>query len=232
MTTINSDKEVAALKAFAEKRLTKTPTSYERVSVTVNLDAKVLEVYKKELYSEWNQAASIKGVAIPFTEEELSKYVDALICIRVKYVNGERVKVVPQDNIAVPSFLSLVLSNLGLARDTSLGLELYPALEGNVPEIDYDLVHRVSRAVRLLSNLGIEYAEGYTRSRDGSYEFMSMTLIGDYVLSWTNQSHPVYALLASSVGVSGIEAVLSPRINYGSVDHMQSLMRHLVAVKG
>lgn len=227
----DSDKEVLQLKAFAEARITKTPLQYDRVKVTVDLNCKVLDAYKRELFSEWQIAVNQAGRELPFTAEELNRYIDGLVCLRVDYVNGHRVSVMPTDGIAVPSFLSLILSNLGLARDTSMGVELYPEVEQPYT-VDPDFMWKISRMIRLITNLGIEYAEGYLRSRDGSFEFMSMTLLGDYVRTWTKESHPVYALLASVVGLRGIEAVLSPRIVYGMVDHMSSLIRHVVAVKG
>lgn len=231
MTTLNSDKEAVQLKAFADARIAKSPVAFDRVSVSVNLNAKVLTEYKRELFAEWQLAAQVLGRTLNFTEDDLNRYIDQIIAVRVMYVNGQRVAITPTDNLAIPSFLSLVLSNLGLARDNTYGIELYPVLEQSV-DIDPEFLRSMSRNVRILSHIGVEYADGYSRSRDGSYEFMSMTLVDSYVRTWTKDSHPVYALLASTVGLRGIEAVLSPRINYGSEEHMVSLVRHLAAVKG
>lgn len=231
MNTVNSDKEVVKLKAFVSERLTATPDKYDRVAVSINTNAKVLTTYKAELFSEWSLACQVLGRSMLFTQEELSRYIDMLVQTRVSYVQGKRVEISPTDRIAVPAYLSLVLSNVGLAQDSTQGIELYPEMVNEI-QIDKEFMLDISRKIRILSNIGIEYADGYVRSRDGSFEFMSMALIDDYVRTWTKDAHPVYALLSSTLAIRGIEAVLSPRINYGSEAHMVSLVRHLAAVKG
>lgn len=240
MSTNNSsanDKNVLPFKDFAEKRICATPVSFETTEVSIQLDAVVLTEYKAELYASWDQAASMRGFELSFSEEELSKYIDMIIITRVEYTRGRKVLVKPVDGFAVPSFLSCILSNIGLARNADLGIELVPVVERgqrtvSPNEIDYDFMVKISRAIKVLGRIGVEYAEGYTRSRDGSYEFMSMAMIDDYVRNVANTAHPVYALMASVLGVRGIEAVLSPRVNYGSVNHMKTLVRHLAQVKG
>lgn len=224
--------DVSKLKDFVEGRIVATPVSFDRTEVVIDLDAQILSEYKRELFASWNQAVAIMGIDLDFTEGDLSKYIDMLVVLRVDYVNGKRVSVKPTDGVVVPSFLSLILSNVGLARNPDLGIEVYPVvLQAETTPIDADFLWAMSRKIRVLSHAGIEYADGYTRSRDGSYEFMSMTLIEAYVRNATNTVHPVYALMAGTLGVRGIETVLSPRINYGSENHLRSLVRHLAATK-
>lgn len=230
-TKTNSDIALTQLKTFVEGRIATAPVSYDRNEVIIDLDARVLSVYKRELFSAWDAAANFVGRVLPFTQEDLSRYIDMLVLTRIDYVNGKRVDVKPTDGVVVPSFLSLILSNVGLAKNTELGIELYPVCHSDL-NIDVEFMLEMSRKIRLMSNYGIEYAEGYTRSRDGSYDFMSMSLVSDYVRNAANTAHPVYALLACTLGIHGIETVLSPRINYGSVSHMTSLVRHLAATKG
>lgn len=230
-TEKDSFNDVSQLKAFVEGRLVATPVSFDRTEVKIDLNAQVLTEYKRELFASWNQAVAMKGLTLGFVEKDLSDYIDMLVILRVDYVNGKRVDVKPTDGMVVPSFLSLILSNVGLARNPELGIEVYPVVIAEV-KIDPEFMWKISRCIRTLSSTGIEYAEGYTRSRDGSYDFMSMALIDDYVRNASNQAHPVYALMACTLGVRGIETVLSPRINYGLQSHMRSLVRHLAATKG
>lgn len=233
MNTSNKTSDIAfkQVKDFAEGRMSVTPASVDVVNVHVDLFATVLAEYKEELFLSWDQKASMRGMELTFSQEELSLYLDMLVITRVTYCLGKRVDVRPTDGIAVPSFLSLVLSNVGLARNDDLGIELRPAVKSDVV-IDPDFMWRISRAIRALSNIGVEYAEGYTRDRTGSYDFMSMTLIEEHVKCPDKTPHPVYALMASTLGIRGIETVLSPRINYGSVSYMRTLVRHLAATKG
>lgn len=239
MNTNSSDNALLKIKNIASEQLSALPMSYDRHEVVVDLGAKVLTTYKSELYISWSLAAQMRGVNLPFSEEELGLYINYLVVLRVDYVNGKRVKFPPTSGIAVPSFLSCVLSNLGMVKNLDLGLELYPVVDVsnvkgmNLTEEEYEkFMFKMSGAIKTLANLGIEYADGYLRSRDGSYEFMSMSLIDGFIRNTSKDPHPVFALLASTLGVRGIEAVLSPRINYGTESHMVSLVRHLAATKG
>lgn len=225
------DSNLKQVKVFAEGRIAVQPVSFDRHEVEIRLDAGVLREYKRELYACWDAAAQVRGIVLNFTEEDLSKYIDMLIKIRVDYVNSKRVVIGPTDRVCVPSFLSLVLSNVGKVSNVDYGLELIPIVTG-APEIDEEFIWKVSRSIRALSNIGIEFADGYSRSRDGSYEFMTMTLIDGSIRNPDKAPHPVYALMASTLGLRGIEAVLSPRINYGSESHMRMLIRHLATTKG
>jgi len=103
--------------------------------------------------------------------------------------------------------------------------------EISVRDGDVTWLEGFSRKVKALSPLGVEYAEGYTRSRDGSYDFMTMALLGGEVRNISKHPHPVFALLASTLGVRGIESVLSPRVSYGKASHFDSLIRNLAATK-
>jgi len=225
---------VDSLKRFSEERIVAAAVNFDAVNVRIDLGADILTTYSKELYASWDQSASIRGWSIPFAEEELLEYVRALVKIRVDYCAGKRVEIRPTDRIAVPSFLSVVLSNVGLARDIDLGIELRPTLAKDTPQVrdgDVTWLEGFSRKIKALAPLGVEYAEGYTRSRDGSYDFMTMALLEGEVRNISKQPHPVFALLASTLGVRGIETVLSPRVSYGKANHFDSLIRNLAATK-
>jgi len=225
---------VDSLKRFSEERIVAAAVNFDAVNVQIDMGADILTVYTKELYACWDQSASIRGWSIPFAEEELLEYIRALVKIRVDYCAGKRVAIRPTDRVAIPSFLSVVLSNVGLARDVDLGIELRPTLKHDVPKLrddDVEWLEGFSRKVKALAPLGVEYAEGYTRSRDGSYDFMTMALLEGEVRNISKQPHPVFALLASTLGVRGIETVLSPRVSYGRANHFASLVRNLAATK-
>jgi hypothetical protein len=219
------------VKLLAESRIAVQPVSFDSHEVEIKLDAAVLTAYKSELYANWVCAAQSRGINLSFSETDLGNYIDMLITLRVDYVNKKRVEISPVDRIAVPSFLSLVLSNVGRVSNVDYGLELVPIVV-DAPKVDVDFMWNMSRAIRALSNLGVEFADGYARSKDGSYEFMTMTLIDGSIRNPEKAPHPVYALMASTLGLRGIEAVLSPRINYGSESHMRMLIRHLATTKG
>lgn len=231
MSQQDLDRKIDTLKAFAEQRMSVTPAKFDTTEVTIDAESVVLVEYKAELYASWDSVASMRGYDLGFTSDDLSKYIDMLISQRIDYTRGLRVLVKPVDGFAVPAYLSLLLSNIGLARNTDLGIELVPVMKQDV-NVDLAFMTKMSRLIRNLSHMGVEYAEGYTRSRDGGYDFMSMSMLDEHVYNTVNTIHPVYALMASTLGVRGIETVLSPRVNYGSVAHMTSLIRHLAQTKG
>jgi len=224
-----------SLKRFSEERVTAAAVRFDAVNVEIDLGAEILSTYAEELWLAWDQATQLRGWRMPFAKEELLAYCCALVAMRVAYCQGKRVSIRPTDRIAVPSFLSVVLSNVGLTRDVELGIELRPivkpAAEPNPHEDDVEWLEGMSRKIKTLAPLGVEYAEGYSRSRDGSYDFMTMALLEGEMRNIAKKPHPVYALLASTLGVRGIETVLSPRVTYGSVGHFASLVRNLAAVK-
>jgi hypothetical protein len=218
---------------YAAENIIATPAEFSEVNVNINLGAKVLTTYVEELYSNLAMAVRLKGGEIRFDEGTLKKYVNTLIRERVKYVRGERVIIGPTERVVVPSYLSCVLSNVGKARHLDYGVELTPKLTDGEFEFmdDKTEILTFSNGLKLLKGIGFEYAEGYTRDRDGSFEFMTFSLMDGVVKSISKDPHPVYALLSSTLSVRGIETVLLPRISYGSENHLAGLVRTLASLK-
>lgn len=219
-----------AVRQLAEKNLTPMPAGFEEVVVKINCNALVLQAYVEELYANLESAMAIRGGVLQFTLEELHRYVRMLVKARVDYVNGRRVVAKPTDMLAVPSFLSVVLESVGVVSHIDLGLYLTPECEGE--ELDLAFMQRISRMLVILGSVGLEYSKGYSRSKDGSWDFMTMTLIDGYVKAPNKEAHPVYALLSSVIGVRGIEQLLSPRVTYGTESHFQVLVKHCAMLKG
>lgn len=223
-----------AVRGFAEKHITPVPAEYQVVDVNVDLTSAVLQAYGSELYSNIESTVEVRGGRVPFTEQEMHDYLGMLVRMRVDYVNGSRVPFRPTDVIAIPSFVSVVLQNLGVVHHLELGLELRPVIEGEKKawsEDDIALMQKVSRGIMSMGNYGLEYAKGYDRNKEGSFDFMAMSVLNDSVMGTTRDVHPVNALLASTLSLTGIEVALSPRIVYGTVSHFTHLVRHLASLK-
>lgn len=227
-TLVHSD----VVRKLAEESVTPAPNSFDEVDVFIDPYAEVLTEYVTELYSNLENVVTMRGGILGFDEDQLLQYCSNLVVIRVDYVNGHRPMYRPNDSVAVPAYLSVVLSNIGKASHIDLGVELRPVVEDDKrPKISPDEMMALSRKLMALGSFGFEYAKGYERSREGSYDFMTMTVMKGMVLATTRDSHPVNALLAASINMRGIEIILSPRITYGSVAHFKSLIRHLAALK-
>jgi len=217
---------------YIEKNVSPMPAEFSEVNVEVDFKSLVLTTYVEELYSNIMMAVEIKGGNFSITEEDFTKYINTLIKLRVDYVRGFKVAVGPTERLVVPSYLSCVLSNIGRARHLDYGVELVPKLVDNSPVFEKQAdIMSISNALRLLRGIGFEYAEGYTRSKEGSFDFMTMTLIKGVVRNISKDPHPVYALLSSTLNVRGVESVLSPRISYGTETHLANLVRSLATLK-
>lgn len=218
------------LRKLAEKSVTPLPTAMETVEVEINPKAVVLQEYVTELYANLENAMAARGGALTFTEEEFALYIAMVIKTRVDYANNQRVAVRPTDLLVVPSFLSVVLESVGVVDHIDMGIQLVPVCEGVA--VDAAFMQRISRALAVCGAVGLEYSKGYSRSKEGSWDFMTMTLIDGIVKSHSRDAHPVYALLSATLGVTGIEKLLSPRITYGSEGHFKALVKHCAMLKG
>lgn len=221
----------SSLRKFSEGAIQPVPFEFDRVSVSINPNAQVFTTYVETLFQELDSATTLMGGGLPFTHEQLLAYCQNLVKIRVDFVNRNRAMFGPTDKLAVPAFLSVVLENIGLAEDLDRGLELYPTLVPFESAMDVSAMSAMSTRLKTLSRYGFEYADGYSRDRSGSWEFMTMSLIEGYVRSLSREAHPVYALMASVFAVHGVEAAISPRVTYGSEANFIRLVRQLATVK-
>ena len=218
------------VRKLAEKHVPVVPAEIEVVDVVLRPTAEVLLTYVSELVANVENAVSMSGGTLTLTEDDLQYYIQVLLQTRCDYVNKKRVDFRPTENLYIPSFVSLVMSAIGVVFQIDLGVELRPKMESLV-KIDKERVYSISRKIAALGKVGVEYSKGYERSTDGSFDFMAMACIGSIIKSYTKESHPVYALLSSFVETRGAEAVLSPRITYGTLKHMSMLIRIVAGTK-
>lgn len=228
-TSTSSDK---AIEAIAEMNVRPIAAQYDVVDVNLNLNSAVLLTYTEELFNELSGLASMRGGDFPVAMEDFKKYVNTLVKARVDYTNNKRPLFGPTERIAIPSFLSVVLANVGVAVDVDRGIELRPVVDSSDDSfLSKEELLKISGMLKRFSSLGFEYSDGYLRDRKGSWEFMAMTIIEDKVMRDNKESHPVYALLASTLAIRGVETVLSPRIEYGNINHLTSLIRQVACIR-
>lgn len=228
-----NQKWLSNISDLVKTKVTPLPFDFTRQPVKVKLNGIVMATYSTELFRALQSIVDLNGGVLRVTEAQLSAYVRSLVRLRVDYVNGVRVGIRPTDYIVVPSFIHVVLENLGLARDENLGIELYPELDmedSGVLLSDEEMLE-ISNHLRSFGAVGFEYADGYSRDKTGSWDFMAMTIISNIVRTHTHESHPVYSLLASTLELSGVELVLQPRVSYGRTQHLASIVRALVGVR-
>jgi len=194
--------------------------------VSIDLDSPLLLKY---IEVEFNYVSSL-STSVPFTFEQFQQYVTFLVICRVNYVNGVQTIISPTDRVVVPSFLSLLLGNIGKCFDTKLGIQLTPTIHNDVQPSDWIVQnwYVISNFLFSLRNSQYQFSLGYERDRNGSYDYMSMHVVLNCVRNESDKPHPAYALMAATLNLTHSRTVFFPRYNYGSVDDLQHFLVQVV----
>lgn len=209
-------------------RIAPKPVKTLEVEVAVSMDSPVLHSYLDAFYKELGILSRNRGGNVAFSFDDFRKYIATIVKSRVGYVNGERgVTVFYNDDIRVPAFLSNVLENLGLVSIPSRALELRPVYTGEDPGVDLRWMKDISRELKHYEDFGMHFAIGYSRDKEGEQHFMTLQMMEDKVMAMSDEANPAYALLASTLALQGLAAVLGAvnfRTEYAEVSHLQSLV--------
>lgn len=260
------------------KKLTPMPdkqdTPYD-VQFTLCADGHMLAEYANVEFEAIRAYYKDKNGGEPgFTLEDFKKYINTLVFSRIQWVRGRHYIIHPNDKVAVPAFLSVVLMNIGRAEETSLGISLLPDLRKTddvlfrIQEFDareevrkqeWEVQHSVEgvegefrgasdteRNIAIYSLLskdemfiisrhlksinGYQYSDGYLKDRFGTFDFMAMQMVGDYVMRHESSTHPVYGLLSSILEPHLVCSALSPLVRYGNKAYLRGLLWEVVAV--
>lgn len=213
------------------------PVQYDRVAVNFTLDKGVLEGYADALVDNLiNADTSITG---NITTTMMVKYLNTLLLLRIQTVtrDNKRFQYLDQTPMpTVPAFFSVFLENVGLVRDSLLGVELYPSFGGDVsPEGGHVLepigFSAFSRTLARFERAGFEFTTRLPRDVKGSWELMSMQMIQGELRNHDGKSHKVYALLSSMYDQVLTEGVLLPRVSYGPTSRFGGLVKEFAKFK-
>lgn len=239
------------LRELSEKVLTPQALSYQRVAVDLLSAGCLFGDYVEEEFRAVTQMIELRGghlnlsftkkvddvegeeatyVATTLTKADFFKYCNTLLKTRVDWVNGTRALFHPATPIAVPSFLSLLMSNIGLAEDYERGIVLYPQYSPKDVFVEKEMLSISALLHGLSQSFRYEVASGYKRDKMGSWELMAMQLIGGVIVSDDNKAHPVYATMCSVLGLKMLEEVLLPRVRYADVNLLRQLLRQVTSV--
>lgn len=198
---------------------------YETVSVDLSTPMMV-DVYVKSLFDECESVIEHQGGKLRFEKNQLGQYCSALLKMRVSRINRAQVPqwVRNKTSFVVPAFLSVLLSNIGIARDITLGIELIPTWKDDfwISEDDFSLVERELRA---MAKFGFEYADAMPRGTDGSWDLMTMQVVNGEVVNHDGKAHGVFALLGCFLNNQALQTVLLPKVTYGATDRFGSLIK-------
>lgn len=206
-----------------------SPTHVEWTEVPVNVmtDGCLIEEYAKVEYQAIVNKLALSGGIVRVSEEEFINFCKTLVYARICWVNGTKFMHPNTPGILVPAFLSLVIQNIGRASNIALGLALTPV----VPEFTPMSVTEIQKISAFLKSIpGYEGATALPKDKEGCFEFMSMQLIGTAIRTYTPETHPVYALMASIIGPHYIESVLNPRVYYGDINLYRGMLWQITSV--
>lgn len=240
---------------IAKSRIIPTPDTYQTIEVICDSSSDMLKNFASIDFIALKDKVEVTGGSLPedFTVERYAAYLSTLIYSRIQWVVGGRFIIHPNDDIAVPAFPSNVIMNIGRAEDISRGITLVPKSKivvdinsisedqaSNSVLSRWDLAvkkaklltreecRRISMIIKSIP--GAVYAKGYLKDKSGTFSFMSMQLVDSHIKTYTAETHPVYALLASIIEPTLVCDALSPTVRYGDVTYLKGLYWELTTV--
>lgn len=209
------------------------PVEFQRVSVEFSVNTEILRQYAEALVD--NLQNSDTSIASVIDTELMVKYLNTLLKLRIDTVNRSKDRYAYLDACpmpTVPAFFSVYLENVGQARDTTIGVDLFPIFKGSSDDVlDVASFQRVSNSLARFGRAGFEFTTRLPRDVKGSWELMSMQALNDEIRNHDGKAHLVYALLASLVGQTITETVLLPRVSYGQTGRFAGLVKEFARFK-
>lgn len=222
----NDNSKSTKFRNLAEKNVAPVFLKVQEVTVSFLNEGSLIDKYAEIEYSAIEYA--YQPSPMPFTKEEFKNYCLNLVLSRIQYVLNKKPLVYPTDHIMVPSFLMNIIMQIGIAQDLKLGISVKPAEPDSVPAVAIEKMREISFYLEALK--GYEGGFGYPRDKAGSWDLMTMQLIGNEIQRFDAEAHPVYALMASVIGPKLIESVLSPLVKYGDSTLFEGLLWQLTSI--
>lgn len=246
------------INAKVRESIVPTP-DYVQVPVSFKLSTEALKIMAQSLFSHM-QLTLIRDLG--FTVNELEEYLQYVVLQRIAYVNQQLTIVTkdgegkvkkgifrgamrPQDHgLLVPAFLSLVLEQIGWAKDDAIGVELYPELDDSAVEFAVKYHNKrveevkghgaIMAAFMRMESHGMVFAKGFSRDSNGSWDYMAMQCITTEaeteIKRHDKSAAPVYALLSSVLLHHHLNEVMKPRVSYGFTREFKSIITRMATL--
>lgn len=214
-------------KGYAERMLVGTSIEQEAV---ISLDGKsiVFAGYAELTYAEMRSETSYYGTELPLALDEWVNYLKTFLSSRISHCNydSRNIVVYPSDYLRIPAFFELALEQIGRVTDELTGKTLVPKFEAedDWKPLTIEQCKDISRRLAPLETRGFSFSKGYIKDRKGSWEFMSMEVLNGVVRALSRDYHGLYAMFAGLLHNRGISAVMTPQINYGTMDAVRRMV--------
>lgn len=225
-------------KQFANEPISTQATLTVRVNVEPsNLVGDLAFVLHNELHRVLGSAGThlLQDVAA----EDVRKYINTVIWMRVNHVNGVRDNVTKEyaaqyRRCAVPVLVYQLLIGIGEALDRDYGLRFIPEIDLDANDIlgPADFI-KLSNVMFAAQNNGFKVVGGLPNNPIGELPFMAMQHVSQTVTSY-RKDHPVYGFLAAFFKQEQLNSVTGTmhRIVYGYESDYAVNLAHLASAIG
>lgn len=193
------------------------------------------------LHNEMHRVAGAAGQHLlrDVSDEDVRKYINTLVFLRVSHVNGVRNEIVSgllpfYRRCAVPVLVYQLTIGIGEANDRDYGLLFVPELKMDVEDIlNPERFGRISSVMFSLQNNGFKVVGGLPNDREGELAFMAMQHVQQTVTSY-RKDHPVYGFLAAFFTQEQLNSITGSmhRVVYGYQSDYAVNIAHLIHVLG
>lgn len=207
-----------------------TSAQLEQIDVTINPSV-MLGDFAKAYAAELHRRNPLRAEQANITETELSKYFAQIISLRVQYVYDQCRLWRQIKQLNIPSWMQYVLTLIGRVIDYDYGLKIMPYFS---EEVDLNFLLDVSLRLEAFKSDGVTmHKDAFPRSKDGDREMMTMAIIGDYVQSMREISHPIYSYVNAFLGMKLQEEQafkILYRVRYDDVDFIRQMLTSEVSL--
>lgn len=208
---------------------------FDEVKVNISTNNGVLSRYTDDFVVAVEAVVALGGGKVPVSGEDLEKYLKYCVQARVLNLIGDKNVVWKRySTYAIPSFLAVLVAQIGYSTNPDIGVQIVPTLQEEVVEVDEAFLSRVSSFLMSLESKGFEMMKGLPRNRDGSWEMMSMEVIDGVVRATDNTRSAVYSICAAFLSTTGLASVLGAdafRIRYCDINEAKANLHVLTAPK-
>lgn len=183
----------------------------------------IVSDYSERIAERFNSEPSIRE---EYTGEEIVKYLNTLLAIRIAKVNGEsslngglRARMYPPHPV-IPAPFSALLEQVGDVKFSRMGYEYSPVM-GELEILGPDEFTQVSNKLERMAEFGLgEPATSYPRDVNGDPQFMSIQVNDDVVTS-DDKVHYSQAQLAAFYHIQQDKPITLPLLTFGDVATMR-----------
>lgn len=185
----------------------------------------------------WLNVLVPNSVQVP-TASELEEAFGLLVKFRVAQVRGIRIPGFRPDMVRYPVVLLPIIGAIGDVEDYEAGLRIlveYPGLESESREVLAAQARRLQEvldrlyAVGSVPTVGMEFAVGFPRTRNGSIDLFFYTVVQDVVAGGVVKSDaktrdPVMAAVRAILEFGSYEAIVTrAQWSYGTITDLRRL---------